>query len=84
MFTHFPEPKCVSLNFDDWISYVISISIGSKPVIGLGRWIGIPIGYSGNTLFITVIAVLETRGGPCQHGFMCGCRQWSNAINESN
>ena len=25
-----------------------------------------------------------TRGGPCQHGFMCGCRQWSNDINESN
>ena len=25
-----------------------------------------------------------TRGGPCQHGFMCGCRQWSNPINESN
>ena len=25
-----------------------------------------------------------TRGGPCQHGFMCGCRQWSNYINESN
>ena len=19
-----------------------------------------------------------TRGGPCHHGFMCGCRQWSN------
>ena len=18
-----------------------------------------------------------TRGGPCQHGFMCGCKQWS-------
>ena len=26
----------------------------------------------------------NTRGGPCQHGFMCGCRQWSNDINESN
>ena len=63
MFTHFPEPTCVSLNFDDWISYVISISIGSKPVIGLGRWIGIPIGYSGNKLFITVIAVLEMWDG---------------------
>ena len=25
-----------------------------------------------------------TRGGPCQHGFMCGCMQWSNNINESN
>ena len=25
-----------------------------------------------------------TRGGPCQHGFMCGCKQWSNDINESN
>ena len=27
---------------------------------------------------------LSTRGGPCQHGFMCGCKQWSNDINESN
>ena len=26
----------------------------------------------------------ETRRGPCQHGFMCGCRQWSTDINESN
>ncbi len=26
----------------------------------------------------------ETRGGPCQHGFMCGCKQWSNDINDSN
>ena len=26
----------------------------------------------------------ESRGGPCQHGFMCGCKQWSNDINESN
>ena len=25
-----------------------------------------------------------TRGGPCHHGFMCGCKQWSNDINESN
>ena len=25
-----------------------------------------------------------TRGDPCQHGFMCGCEQWSNYINESN
>ena len=25
-----------------------------------------------------------TRGGPCQHGFMCGCKQWCNDINESN
>ena len=25
-----------------------------------------------------------TRGGPWQHGFMCGCKQWSNDINESN
>ena len=24
------------------------------------------------------------RGGPCQHGFMCGCMQWSNDIIESN
>ena len=30
---------------------------------------------------------IYTRGGPCQHGFMCGCKQWStpgNYINESN
>ena len=26
----------------------------------------------------------STRGGPCQHGFMCGYKQWSNDINESN
>ena len=26
----------------------------------------------------------HTRGGSCQHGFMCGCKQWSNDINESN
>ena len=26
----------------------------------------------------------NTRGGPCQHGFMCGCKQWSNDINERN
>ena len=25
-----------------------------------------------------------TRRGPCQHGFMCGCEQWSNNISESN
>ena len=29
-------------------------------------------------------ALGQTRGGPCQHGFMCGCKQWSNDINESN
>ena len=28
--------------------------------------------------------IVKTRGGPCQHGFMCGCKQWSNDINESN
>ena len=28
--------------------------------------------------------IVYTRGGPCQHGFMCGCKQWSNDINESN
>ena len=32
-----------------------------------------------------VISVrLLFRGGPCQHGFVCGCKQWSNDINESN
>ena len=25
-----------------------------------------------------------TRVVPCQHGFMYGCKQWSNDINESN
>ena len=25
-----------------------------------------------------------TRGGPCQHGSMCGCKQCSNDKNESN
>ena len=25
-----------------------------------------------------------TRRGPCQHGFMRGCKQWSTDINESN
>ena len=28
--------------------------------------------------------VCLTRGGPCQHGFMYGCKQWSDDINESN
>ena len=28
--------------------------------------------------------IVKTRGGPRQHGFMCGCKQWSNDINESN
>ena len=28
--------------------------------------------------------VVFTRGGSCQHGFMCGCKQWSNDIHESN
>ena len=28
--------------------------------------------------------IVGSRGGPCQHGFMCGCKQWSNDINESN
>ena len=28
--------------------------------------------------------VCTTRRGPCQHGFMCGCEQWSNTISESN
>ena len=28
--------------------------------------------------------VFLTRRGPCQHGFMCGCEQWSNNISESN
>ena len=30
------------------------------------------------------VILYVTRGCPCQHGFMCGCRQWSNDINESN
>ena len=29
-------------------------------------------------------AFVITRGVPCQHGFMCGCKQWNNYINESN
>ena len=28
--------------------------------------------------------IVNTRRGPCQHGFMWGCKQWSNDINESN
>ena len=28
--------------------------------------------------------LVRTRRGPCQHGFMCGCKQWSTDINESN
>ena len=32
----------------------------------------------------TVLFLLHTRRGPCQHGFMCGCEQWSNNISESN
>ena len=34
--------------------------------------------YAGVLLFAI------TREGPCQHGFMCGCKRWSNDINESN
>ena len=33
----------------------------------------------GNIVLITI-----TRGGPYQHRFMCGRKQWSNDINESN
>ena len=34
---------------------------------------------------IILFALLySTRGGPCQHGFMCGCKQWSNDINEGS
>ena len=25
-----------------------------------------------------------SRGVPCQHGFMCGCKYWSDYINEIN
>ena len=32
----------------------------------------------------SILILGTTRGGPCQHGFMCGCRQWSNNMNESN
>ena len=35
-------------------------------------------------MFYVTAIIVKTRGGPCQHGFMCGCRQWSNDINESN
>ena len=31
-----------------------------------------------------VLIFWSTRRGPCQHGFMCGCEQWSNNISESN
>ena len=35
--------------------------------------------------YMTILYYIgHTRGGPCQHGFMCGCKQWSNDINESN
>ena len=30
------------------------------------------------------VIIFRTRGGPCQHVVMCGCKQWSNDINESN
>ena len=33
---------------------------------------------------VDVLRLYYTRGVPCQHGFMCGCKQWSNYINESN
>ena len=28
--------------------------------------------------------IVNSIGGPCQHGFVCGCKQWTNDINESN
>ena len=31
-----------------------------------------------------IVLYCITRGCPCQHRFMCGCKQWSNDINESN
>ena len=33
---------------------------------------------------LALLLFVYTRGGPCQHEFMCGCKQWSNDINESN
>ena len=55
----------------------------------------LPMRYSASGMFATdnvnsCTCVIRksifsiTRGGPCQHGFMCGCKQWSNDINESN
>ena len=43
------------------------------PVILIATWLKLSCSF----------VVGETRGGPCQHGFMCGCKQWSNDINES-
>ena len=31
-----------------------------------------------------IIIIFNNRGVSCQHGFMYGCKQWSNDINESN
>ena len=42
-------------------------------------------GFIRSSLTLSIVLLSEcTRGGPCQHGFMCGRKQWSNDINESN
>ena len=35
-------------------------------------------------IIISSFCYMPTRGGPCQHGGMCGCKQCSNDVNESN
>ena len=44
--------------------------------------------YVNNKKYISVsqlvtfsLVISTTRGVPCQHGFMCGCKQWSNDLN---
>ena len=32
-----------------------------------------------NILIVRHISIISiTRGGPCQHGLICGCKRWSN------
>ena len=35
-------------------------------------------------IYVTFVVVCTTRGFPCQHGVMCGCKQWSNDVDVSN
>ena len=39
------------------------------------------IPYVRIQLVLGTFVVWIIRGVPCQHGFMCGCKQWSNDIN---